>query len=124
MIGNQPNRFEDKIDLVGFGRDYFLNGSIGTGSLTIERDTLLGQYEGVPMVDVAPYIIVDNQKITPIGWSPRSGSVSDGRKGFEADPFGVVDRVTISREAREKSRWHESQHRMASPFPQTGQINR
>jgi len=60
------------------------------------------------VVDVTPYIIVDNQRISPVGWSPRAGSAADEPKGREEQTFGVVDRVTISREAREKSRHQEA----------------
>ncbi len=55
------------------------------------------------MIDKTPYIIVDNRKIAPIERSPRPNSATDGRKGPEEQTFGVVDRVTISSEAREKS---------------------
>ena len=67
------------------------------------------------MVDVTPYIIVDNQRISPVGWSPRTGSASTEQKGSEDQTFGVVDRVTISSEAREKSKWHEAQVVSDSP---------
>ncbi|MBC2710097.1 MAG: hypothetical protein HGJ94_03550 [Desulfosarcina sp.] len=60
------------------------------------------------MIGNTPYIIVDNQKISPIGRSPRSDSSTGGRTGREDQPFGVVDRVTISREAREKSKWQQA----------------
>ena len=54
------------------------------------------------MVDITPYIIVDNQKISPDGWSPRSASAATGPNGRESQPFGIVDRVTISKKAREQ----------------------
>lgn len=60
------------------------------------------------MVDTTPYIFVDNQRISPIGWSRRSDSATIEREGPEEQIFGIVDRVTISREAREKSRIQES----------------
>lgn len=55
------------------------------------------------MIDKTPYIIVDNRKIAPIERSPRPDSATDGPKDREGQTFGVVDRVTISSEAREKS---------------------
>jgi hypothetical protein len=54
--------------------------------------------------EVTPYIIVDGQRITPVGWPPRSDLSIAERKGAQALAFEVVDRVTISREAREKCR--------------------
>jgi hypothetical protein len=69
------------------------------------------------VVDVTPYIIVDNQRISPVGWSPRTGSASTEQKGSEDQTFGVVDRVTISSEAREKSKWYEAQVISDSPTP-------
>ena len=56
------------------------------------------------MTDDTPYIFVDNQKIFPIERSPRPDGASAERKGIEKDAFGVVDRVTISRKARETYR--------------------
>lgn len=55
------------------------------------------------MINDGPYIIVDNRRIAPIERLPRSDAATDDRRGREAQPFGVVDRVTISREAREQS---------------------
>lgn len=55
------------------------------------------------MIDETPYIIVDNQKLSPIGRSPRSGSATGDTAKREEQTFGVVDRVTLSREGREKS---------------------
>ena len=66
------------------------------------------------MADVTPTIIVDNQRISPVGWSPRTGSATDEPKGREEQTFGVVDRVTISREAREKARLQPA-HTEAEP---------
>jgi hypothetical protein len=57
-----------------------------------------------PIIDDAPYIIVDNRKISPIERLPRSPSMTDDRPTQEEQTFGVVDRVTISGEAREKAR--------------------
>lgn len=67
------------------------------------------------MIDNTPYIIVDNQKIAPIAWSPRPASATDGGPEREARPFGIVDRVTISREARERSRWQQAHAGMDFP---------
>ena len=66
--------------------------------------TFYWQYEAAPVVDVTPYIIVDNQRISPVGWFPQPGSAADEREGREEQTFGIVDRITISREAWEKSR--------------------
>jgi hypothetical protein len=68
-----------------------------------------------PLVDVTPYIIVDNKKVSPIGWSTTSGSATEKRKESEVQEFGIVDRVTISKEAREKSRWYQAQTGFNSP---------
>ena len=67
------------------------------------------------MIDDTPYIIVDNQKIAPIERSPRVKLKAQGRTRREEQPFGVVDRVTISSEAREKARNH---HTHAGAIPQ------
>lgn len=66
------------------------------------------------MIDDAPYIIVDNRKISPIQRSPRPNSATADRKGREEQTFGVVDRVTISREAREKAKY-QTAHSEADP---------
>jgi hypothetical protein len=51
-----------------------------------------------------PYIIVDNQIIQPISRSPRPDSTT-GDSGLDREQsFGIVDRVTISKEGLEKSR--------------------
>jgi hypothetical protein len=71
-------------------------------------------YKVVPVTNDTPYIIVDNQIISPIERSPRSDGATAERKGHEEETFGVVDRVTISREAREKAGWHEAH---AEPEP-------
>lgn len=70
------------------------------------------------MVDTPPYIFVDNQRISPIGWSPRSDSATIERKGPEEQIFGIVDKVTISREAREKSRCLEEFAKVDSSTPE------
>jgi hypothetical protein len=54
------------------------------------------------MIDTTPYIVVDNQKILPIGRTPQTGSSTSHPESRERQDFGVVDRVTISRQAREK----------------------
>lgn len=69
------------------------------------------------MVDVTPFIIVDDQRISPIGW-PLSSSATLEQKGSEEQTFGIVDRVTISREAREKSRCMEALAVTDSPTPE------
>ena len=56
------------------------------------------------MTDDAPYIIVDNQKIQPISRSPRPGPTAGDTARKQAQNFGVVDRVTLSREGLEKSK--------------------
>ena len=66
------------------------------------------------MIDNTPYIIVDNQKISPIERSARPHSPTAERKGREEQAFGVVDRVTISREAREKAKY-QTAHPEADP---------
>jgi hypothetical protein len=67
------------------------------------------------MVGVKPYIIVDNHKISPIGWTSRPVVIPADRDGLEALEFGVVDRVTISREAREKYRCHQARTGLDPP---------
>ena len=55
-------------------------------------------------MDKIPYIIVDNQRIAPLRPTPRIVSV--GREATPRDassPFGIVDRVTISPEGRQKA---------------------
>ena len=69
------------------------------------------------MVDVSPYIIVDNQRISPVGGSPRSDSAAAGPKGREAQPFGIVDRVSISRKAREQFKRLETHVGNDLPIP-------
>lgn len=56
------------------------------------------------MIDTTPYIIVDNQKILPVSRTPQSASVSGDPESREKKDFGVVDRVTISSQARQKYR--------------------
>jgi len=56
------------------------------------------------MLDDTPYIIVDNQKIAPIRRIPRPESVIEETGREWKHNFGVVDRVTISREGLIRSR--------------------
>jgi hypothetical protein len=70
------------------------------------------------VADVTPFIIVNNQRISPIEWSPQSDLATAERKGNEAQPFGVVDRLTISTEARETYRWYAAQAGTESPNPE------
>jgi hypothetical protein len=56
------------------------------------------------MIDDTPYIIVDNQRIQPISRTPRSNPAGGEPQDRQDQNFGVVDRVTISREGREKAR--------------------
>ena len=56
------------------------------------------------MIDNTPYIIVDNQRIQPISRTPRPNPAGGGTQDPQDQNFGVVDRVTISREGREKAR--------------------
>jgi hypothetical protein len=60
------------------------------------------------MIKETPYIIVDNRKISPIERSPRPDSATADRPRQQEQPFGVVDRVTISREAQERSRRYQA----------------
>jgi hypothetical protein len=55
------------------------------------------------MIDKTPYIIVDNHKIPPIERLQRPAQAAGEEATREGKPFGVVDRVTLSREGREKS---------------------
>jgi len=70
------------------------------------------------VVDTIPYIIVDNQKISPIERSPRSDSATAWQKGYEKQTFGIVDRVTISTQARQQYRNHLSQASVDVPTPE------
>jgi len=56
------------------------------------------------MDDQTPYIIVDNQRIRPLGRPAHAPRIGVNRAREPAPPFGVVDRVTISDEARERCR--------------------
>lgn len=67
------------------------------------------------MVNETPYIIVDNRKISPIERSPRPDSATARRPRQQEQPFGVVDRVTISREAQETSRLHQARREADLP---------
>ena len=65
------------------------------------------------MVDPAPYIVIDNQVILPVVQTPPSGSAGGGPESPAQQDFGVVDRVTISSQARQKFR--QAQFDTASP---------
>ena len=56
------------------------------------------------MIDKTPYIIVDNQKIAPIRRASKTNPTSAERPNREDQPFGVVDRVTLSNAALQKYR--------------------
>jgi hypothetical protein len=55
------------------------------------------------MIRDIPYIIVDNQRLAPIQPVSRPDSAGAGRQHRSDLPFGIVDRVTISREALKKN---------------------
>jgi hypothetical protein len=55
------------------------------------------------MAEEPPFIVVDNQKIAPLYRVTHTRDVRDDGRDASREPFGVVDRVTISAEAREKS---------------------
>lgn len=69
-----------------------------------------------------PYIIVDNRKIQPISRPPRPDSATDETRQNQEQNFGVVDRVTISREGLEKSRQQENEDMQPLPEKQSEQI--
>ncbi|BBO67682.1 hypothetical protein DSCA_16120 [Desulfosarcina alkanivorans] len=56
------------------------------------------------MTDPIPYIVVDNQIILPVGRIRRPGPSAGDPESQKQPDFGVVDRVTISRQARQKCR--------------------
>jgi hypothetical protein len=58
------------------------------------------------MMDDTPYIVVDNQIIPPIERLSPASSAGDDPPEQKEQPFGVIDRVTISKEARERYRQH------------------
>lgn len=66
-------------------------------------------------INDTPYIIVDNQKIQPINRSSRPEHVTVGQP--QEHTFGVIDRVTLSREGVERSRrfYHEAASQSSSP---------
>lgn len=53
-----------------------------------------------------PYIIVDNESAIPLDPKGKTEPIHDaaGRGGPQEPPFGIVDRVSISSEGREKAR--------------------
>ena len=56
------------------------------------------------MIDDIPFMIVDNQKIAPLRGASKMELVSAEMPNRNDRPFGIVDRVTISKEAMEKYR--------------------
>lgn len=56
------------------------------------------------MIDKTPYIVVDNQKIAPIRRGSATYPTSAQKANREDQPFGVIDRVTISNAALQKYR--------------------
>lgn len=70
------------------------------------------------MNDEPPTIIVDDRKLTPISRIARGKSASGKRSDETSVPFGVVDRVTISKAAREKYRESQSAAVEGLPAPQ------
>lgn len=70
------------------------------------------------MNDEPPTIIVDNRKLAPISRIARGSSASRNRSDEKSAPFGVVDRVTISKAAREKYRESQSVVDDGLPAPQ------
>jgi hypothetical protein len=102
------------------GRENFFiiaSNTIDISSIEIGPEAYYWPYKVAPVADVTPYIIVNHQRISPIESSQRSASAMAERKGHEEQPFGVVDRVTISTEARETSRWYAAQAETVSPAP-------
>ena len=71
---------------------------------TIACDSRDGHQGRTLMIDDTPYIIVDNQKISPIERSSPADSTTTDRNRGKEPTFGIADRVTISSEAREKAR--------------------
>ena len=60
------------------------------------------------MIDDTPYIIVDNQRLHPIYRASKIEPTSSSQPDREEPPFGVVDRVTISKEALERYRLYQT----------------
>jgi len=65
-----------------------------------------------------PIIIVDNRKLAPISRIDRGKPTSEKRSDETGVPFGIVDRVTISRAARQKFQEAQSGGESASPASQ------
>lgn len=72
----------------------------------------------IVMQDEPPIIIVDDRKLTPIARIARGAPASRKRSDETSVPFGVVDRVTISKAAREKYRESQSTPAEGLPAPQ------
>lgn len=74
-------------------------------------------------MDDTPYLIVDNQRLSPVGRISRIDRTFRSRTAVEREIVDVVDRVSISKEARrkakqmlaEKSSASPSHHRLPSP---------
>ena len=60
------------------------------------------------MIDDPPYIIVDNQRLDPIFRSAEIEPPSSKPPDQGEAPFGVVERVTISKAALERYRQYQS----------------
>jgi hypothetical protein len=81
------------------------------------------QYTGqIPVVEKTPYIIVDNRKLLPINRLQPSQPASNNGPERKETPFGVIDRVTISAEAREKSRRYQAR-RATAPIAEQAPSN-
>jgi len=55
------------------------------------------------MMDDTPYLIVDNLKLAPVRRISRIGATAYDRPHPPEQPMGIVDRVTISDEARKRA---------------------
>jgi hypothetical protein len=69
------------------------------------------------MDDKTPIIIVDNRELTPISRIARGKPASEKRSDEKNAPFGVVDRVTISKAARDKYQAVQAAAAEDSPNP-------
>jgi hypothetical protein len=65
------------------------------------------------MIEKMPYIIIDNRKLAPINRLQSTQPAADGEPERRETPFGVIDRVTLSAEAREKSRQYQARRASA-----------
>jgi hypothetical protein len=85
-----------------------INESLLWDPFKIARNSRDGHQGRTLMIDDTPYIIVDNQKISPIERSSPADPTTADRSSREELTFGISDRVTISRQAREKARQHQA----------------